>query len=678
MKKEILRLFKGYLGEKSDSINEDALKYGLLIPSTADEEVVQNAIEMYGKDGEKWNQTFHKDFEIVKNAPIEDLIAQQMIHYITTYGFESLGMYDSDLVYIPKEKLEIPELDAEQIEFISIRPYTEQELTDKIMNLLTSGIALSEQTVKDIMVLSDFIDKDRFDEIKNREVKITLYDKYNIMPRNPDEFFKYLLFKLTGSTLKIQSTEMIERVRKSDKKLALQMIVSYLTKTPKGYEKLSSIFLRNKNLFLALKVKKCDENTSEKSSTRKELNGVINKLRKLADDNHKPLPKNVLDCLTDEKVEISDEELTKKLDDITIFREIRILNAMLYALGGNDNIVYRIRNGKSYVSTLKHERRENRFLTLVKRTEIVRKHLENRVSEKVKGKTIYIPSNVTYSAPTSEKQFSGNIPQGSYLEVPRESDMVYGIHWKNLERDGSSITYSNTFYGETNRSSTEERVDLDLKQMNKSEVFGWDASYRSSSSNILFSGDITDAKLPNGATELFYVGKNYGHGAFLVTLNMFTYNSKDVPFEFVIAKSDDFQPDIRRNYVINPNNILEKVDMVVKNTERQKIVGFIVIGDTIRFYFNDFTAGLSVSTSSRNEITMGAFDYLQAYSKTQLKLNNLLKESGAILTDKPTVTVYDTVYDELGTETKVPREVPVDIDLSVESIQKDTIINLLS
>lgn len=34
--------------------------------------------------------------------------------------------------------------------------------------------------------------------------------------------------------------------------------------------------------------------------------------------------------------------------------------------------------------------------------------------------------------------------------------------------------------------------------------------------------------------------------------------------------------------------------------------------------------------------------------------------------------------DELGTETKVPREVPVDIDLSVESIQKDTIINLLS
>ena len=182
---------------------EKALKHGLLIPNNADEEVVDLAIEMYGKDGEKWNQTFHKDFEIVKNAPIEDLIAQQMIHYITTYGFESLGMYDSDLVYIPREKLEIPELDVENIEFITIKPLTNEELTDKLMTMLTSGIALSEQTVEDIKVLSDFIDKDRFDEVKNREIKTYLYDKYNVMPKNPDDFLRYMLFKLTGNTLKI-------------------------------------------------------------------------------------------------------------------------------------------------------------------------------------------------------------------------------------------------------------------------------------------------------------------------------------------------------------------------------------------------------------------------------------------------------------------------------------------
>ena len=159
MEKEVLRLFKGFLGEKSNVVNEKGLKYGLLIPSTANEAVVEEAIKLYGKDGEKWNQTFHKDFEIVRNAPIEDLIAQQLIHYITTYGFESLGMYDTDLVYIPKEKLEIPELNVDNIELISIKPLTPTELTDKLTTLLTSGIALSEQSVKDIMVLSEFIDK---------------------------------------------------------------------------------------------------------------------------------------------------------------------------------------------------------------------------------------------------------------------------------------------------------------------------------------------------------------------------------------------------------------------------------------------------------------------------------------------------------------------------------------
>lgn len=150
----------------------------------------------------------------------------------------------------------------------------------------------------------------------------------------------------------------------------------------------------------------------------------------------------------------------------------------------------------------------------------------DRISTNVKGKYIYIPNNITYAAPTSEKQFNGNIPAGSYIEVPRIDDLVYGVHWTNLPGDGKY--QSRGFYGEI-KPNGEERVDLDLKQMNKNEVFGWDASYRSSASDILFSGDITDAPAPTGATELFYVGRNYGHGAFLITLNMFTSNTKDVP-----------------------------------------------------------------------------------------------------------------------------------------------------
>ena len=664
MKKEVLRLFKSYLGEKSEFLWEDGLKYGLLIPDTADKEIVDEAIKQYGKDGKKWNETFHKDFEIVKNAPIEDLIAQQIIHYITTYGFESLGFYDSDLVYIPNEKLEIPGLDKDSgVEFITIKPMTENELTEKLMILLTSGIALSEQTIKDIMVLSDYIDKDRFDEISNREIKTALYDKYNIMPRNPEEFLRFLIFKTTGNTLKIQDDNTINSIKDCDKKIAFKMLKSYIDNTPNGYSKLSSIFLRNKNLFLAFKNK--DDN--------KEINTIINKLRKLAIKNHKPLKKNILDCLTDENVDINLASLQEELDNITIFREIRIINGILYRLKGTENIVYKIRNGKSYVKKLNDPKTKyiERLEYLYK---IIYNHLRNRISLKVKDKIIYIPDNITYAAPTSEKQFNGNIPEGSYLEIPRGEDLVYGVHWTNIL---NGVNQESSYYGEMSRRGSEERVDLDLKQMNKSEIFGWDASYRSKSGNILFSGDVTDAPNPNGATELFYVDKNYGYGAFLITLNMFTGNSQDVPFEFVIAKGDG--TDIRKNYVINPNNILEKIDMIIKKSERQMVVGFISIGETIKFYFNDFSAGASVRTSRQDDITLGAFDYLQAYSKVQLKLNDLLKDSGAKIINEPTYKKLIVTIDKEGNEvSQEEKEVSVDIDLSTSAITKETLIDLLS
>ena len=674
MEKEILRLFKGYLGDKSSNVVEEGLKYGLLIPDTANELVIKYAIELYGKDGSKWNQTFHKDFEIVRNAPIDDLIAQQLIHYITTYGFESLGMYDSDMVYIPNEKLEIPELDIDKLELIPIKPLSNEELTEKLMVLLTSGIALSKQTIEDIMVLSDYIDKNKFDEIKNKEVKTALYEKYNIMPKDAEDFLRYLLFKTTGSTLKIQSREMIKCVKECDKEKAFKMLYSYINKN--GYEKLASIFLRNKNLFLAYKIKKED---FEYNTIKKDMNYIINSLRKYANLYHKPLKKNILDCLTNEKETIDLTELSKQLDQITIFRELRILNGIKYRLEGNKSIVHRIRNGKSYVRKLDNKTSTyDETISLI--YECVYNHLIERLKDKVKDKTIYIPKNIEYAVPTTEKMFSGNIPDGSYLEVPRTDNMVYGVYWKNISKE----TMAHSFYGEQTLVKSQERVDLDLKQMNKSEIFGWDASYRSTYSDILFSGDMTDAPLPTGASELFYVGKNYGNGAFLITLNNFTNseNRADIPFEFVIAKATN-KPSQRVYYALDPNNILEKLDMVVEKDCGTKVVGFITISNTIRFYFNDFSAGANVRSSSRNEITMGAFDYLQSYSKTQLKLRDVLKDAGAILTEKETIEtqVKTKVVDEDGNvieEKMLKEEKSVDINLSLKTITKETIIDLLS
>lgn len=638
---EILRLFKGYLGEKDNTYSEKALAYGLLISNNASDSVINEAIKQYGKDGEKWNQTFHKSWDKVANAPIEQLIAEQIVHYFTTYGFESLGVYSEDTVYIPSEKLEIPELES-GLELVVIKAMSEEELQERLMVLLTSGIALSEQTVKDVMVLSNYIDKDRFDEINNREIKTALYDKYNIMPRDPEEFLRYLIFKTTGSTLKIKNRALIEQIKNCDRVLARNMLKSYVEKTPNGYNRLASIFLRNKPLFLAYK---CDNKQLETSK-------IINKLRKLAKTQHKPLGDSILDNLTNPAKYIDIDQLLVKLDSVTIYREIRMLNAILYRINGNKNIVYKIRNGKSYVSTLKDYDTDYVRRLLILHDEI-KQHLTNRVKEKVNGKNIYIPNGIVYTLPTSEKQFNGNIPEGSYIDVPKDSDLVYGVYWKNLGR---------------------ERVDLDLKQMNKAECFGWDASYRSSS--VSFSGDMTDA-CGKGASELFMVRKGMKNKAYLITLNLFTDNSEDVPFEFVIAKADK-EFEICKYYTLNPNNILYKFDNIIKRLERQMVVGFIKINeDDIRFYFNDFSAGVSTCTSSRNEITMGAFDYLNSYSESQLKLNSFLKDCGANIVDKPVIE-KDVVKMVDGVPTLDKETTPVDIDLSPEHITKETIIGLLN
>lgn len=122
--------------------------------------------------------------------------------------------------------------------------------------------------------------------------------------------------------------------------------------------------------------------------------------------------------------------------------------------------------------------------------------------------------------------------------------------------------------------------------------------------------------------------------------------------------------------------------MVVEKDNYQKTVGFIVIGDTIKFYFNDFSQGAQ-RTSRQDNVTMGTFDYLQSYSKVQLKLNDLLKDAGAILTDKETVfkAVVKEIVDENGNvkeSTTEEKEFPVDYNLSTSSITKETLIDLLS
>lgn len=147
--KVVLKLFKGYIYSETDNknitIEDGILSNGILFIGPINENInLKNiAKDLYKVDVESWNQTFHKSFSTVENTDYETLVIEQLVHYITTYGFKELNIYDKDTVYIPKEKLEIPEL-KDDIKLTIIKPLTEKEVQDKVMDLLCSGIALSK------------------------------------------------------------------------------------------------------------------------------------------------------------------------------------------------------------------------------------------------------------------------------------------------------------------------------------------------------------------------------------------------------------------------------------------------------------------------------------------------------------------------------------------------------
>lgn len=622
----ILKLFKGYVGKSSTAFDRGAISKGVLISEEAGDELIQKAIKLYGINAAELNQTFHKSWSTVANKSVHELFIEQAIHYLTVYGFEKLGIFDHDTVYIPAEKLEIPELNTKTFKFVNIRPMTEDQVREKLMVLLSSGIALSEDAVEQVKTLSYLLSKDDISKVSNREVRSYLYDKFNIVPEDPEEFLRYLIYKTTGSTLKIQNKDLYEKLRASDKELVSKLLLRYPDPA-----KLSSIFLRNKNLFLALKTK------GASGKPAKEVNHYINRLRKLAEHNHEQYKYGYLDCLFD--FEFPENLAKEALDRVTLFRAVRCLNALNYRLSGNSSIVYRVRNGKSFATDLKKKHGKEYKEILKNNRGIIYDYIVSKLSEKVNGKHIYIPKGVFYKAPSSEKQFVGNFPEGSYIELPKDADnLLFAIHWEN-----QGI----------------ERVDLDLHMLNESEHFGWNASLKDD--KTLFSGDITDApKDTDGATEAFAVkGINK---AFMVTVNNFTHNNNPVPYSFIIGYVKDGQLYI--NHTIFPDEILHKINYKIDPNCAQTVLGLIKLkDDSKRFYFQNFGAGCARYTKNKGYI-LKTYDYLNKYNETQVTLNDLLKKAGAIIIHRPT-------YKDENGEKK-----DADINLSLESIDKSTIIDL--
>lgn len=480
-----LELFNAVLAKKSDQkpfISDE----GFVIEPDAIW-AKKEIISYYSKEklkGNDLNKTFHKSWQKIKKSSRIELLTEQINHYISTYG-----SHFQDEIYIPNEVLNVPDL---KLAFKVIKAYTQEELQEKCLSLLKSGMALKEETIDDLLYILhteleyNFTGKEN---IRNKEAIVKIADIYDIYPENPVEFFRYVIYKTTTTTLLIKNNELIDLIKQS------RFNPTYLFENF-GLERLAEIYNRFKPLFLAYK------NRAPKT---------INKISKLSKVYHQPLLSNPLNDATNTLLENSDLHWLEKATPFAIFKA---LSACYSRMCGQDTFVYRIRNGTSWVKkgtpTWVNELNYDFILTF----------LQSKYN--FSGKKMYFPEDVEFGLPTSEKMFVGNIPTGTRFYGKR---LAVGIYWEDA-------------WG---------AHDLDLSGLNIAGKIGWNAAYNQDNGQLMYSGDMTSA--PKGAVEYLYANQ-YLSTPTLVMNSVFSGDAH-CGYKIVIGKGDDISYD----YMMNPNQL---------------------------------------------------------------------------------------------------------------------------
>jgi len=336
-----LRLFRAIQVEHSaaSSVDPEMLRTTLaqgyiLDPAiAASNELVRAVTAEIGLSSQEINATFHKSWEKIKSASIEQLVLEQMLHYLTTYGHQQLGIFDRSIVYIPKEQLDVPSL-TEDVPITYIRALSAEEIQCEIVKL-GNGVALNDSTLDNIMeiVAANQFSSEYLPDIRNHELSARLYVHYDLVPDVPTDYLRYLIYRTTGQSLLIKNDALIELIKSIDKKHEI-LLNELLERAPSN---LGNIFYRFKPIFLALK-------TVSKNKT------FFNRLRKQAVKIHQPLATDYLGSVTQQIMEnrINLDELSESLDKASVFRATRLAYALEYRLQNNRSIVYPVRNGKGW------------------------------------------------------------------------------------------------------------------------------------------------------------------------------------------------------------------------------------------------------------------------------------------------------------------------------------------
>ena len=516
MEKKVFEIFgKVLISNKTKvnyvEINNIAIKRGFLVPKELCYEWLEILLDNLP---ENYNSTFYKSWKSVTEKSRLELLLDQLIHYASTYGTNYQGE-----TYIPEE---LKSIDFPRKELKVLEGITYDELIPKVQSIAYGNVAVKEDTIQ---FLEQFKNELDIDKINIRQLKYRLIDE-TYQFTDGQECLNYILYHYFQIPLLIKNDEVLRTISNY-----YYTQSSKLDKMLKNNEKvLSSVFLRNKDVFLTMK------------SLSRSLHNPINRIRKLAKTNHKPITNWWLKL-----DQLNSAERIKMFNNASIYKLVQVYNAY-----NNPTGFYIIRNGKGWYKDTQ----------VKKHPAVVIHELLHAIAGKVKkmaaDKKFYLPKGIDLAMPTSEKNFIGDIPIGSTVDCADNNTMV-GIYWRNE-------------WGAHD-------LDLHAKTVSGSEI-GWNRSFYDNGQDIVFSGDMTNAN-PE-ATEILWFRKKPED----CIITVHRYNSDDTyKMRFFIAqeKATKFE----KGYMVDPNSIIYDTEMTVED-KPQLTLGFI---KDSKFVFHSCSVG---------------------------------------------------------------------------------------
>lgn len=579
-----------------------------------------------------FNSTFYKSWEQVDNLDELQMRILQMVHYMSTYGTDYMGKAFT-LNDAP------PEMHFS--EFTILMPCTERQLFERIADMLESPIALKAETLSPIMEqLEDYMTRYEWkvdvDKVANRESLVRLCDMYGTLPKSPEKLLRLIVFKATGMSMIIKNRNTWYALKNNAASVAA-MISGLDDGQIKG---LASIFYRYKPVFLALRNGACAgdqviSDNADRAHTDKEpvndevLKGcvkVINRIRRLAPEYHRPMTAGVLESILDTRHSINDINAALAKES-SAFKLVRILNYIKSCCNCTGLRTFVIRSGRTYI---KPWMRTSYYpLAHYGRLQAIKAAVKNRLVELLsakaknedgRAKTMRFPAYVELAAPVSERQFVGSVPYGSSYTLQPHN--YIGIYWRNE-------------WG---------AHDFDLWMVGIDGIrIGWAADHKSA--DILFSGDMTDAN-PE-ATEILYGRDTWPDG----TVRVNRYNGNEgAMFRFFFGAENI--SNLKTGYMVNPDSIYFTEDMI--STDRETMICTISDG---KLYFASLNTGNGLLPGDSKE-----FSYEAAFAQ---KFSNYISLRQIML---------DAGYKEFvpdDDDTALP-------DIDLEKLDKDTLIKLFS